>query len=87
MFFQEGVAGLERGSGMLNSLSAAGPPEGLSLPEAGASLAPGGSGALKGDSTDANGRSGSLPAKRSGSTRSGKGEGKEVYTVRVRHGA
>ena len=84
---QEGVAGLERGSGMLDRISAAVPAAGPSLQEAGESLASGGSGAIDRDSVDANGRSGSLPVKRSASTKSGTGEEKDEYTARVRRAA
>ena len=64
---------------MLQGLAAAGPPAEPSLPGSDAPLAAGGSGALKGDVT---GRSGSLPVKRSASTKSD--EGKDEYTARVR---
>ena len=74
---QEGAAGLERGSGVLKSLAAAEPPAGPSLPAAGTSLTAGGSGGLG----DVTGRSGSLPVKRSASTKSD--EGKDEYTARV----
>ena len=79
---------MERGSGVLQSLSAAGPSAAASLPTAGASLsAGGGSGGLDGSVRDATGRSGSLPAKRSASTKSDNADGKEEYTARVREQA
>ena len=94
--FQDAELGPEQGSGMLNSLpaSAHGRSSGTLdsssdahggplQPPAAEPLAAGRSGAADGASGDLNGRSGSLPVKRSASAKAGNGEAKEEYAVRV----
>ena len=76
------MVGLQRS--ILQSLSVAGLPTGASLPQAGRSPIAGGSEALNDGPSTLHGRSGIMPANRSGSMNSSQENKDTEHTVRVR---